>query len=182
MTKASSVLALSLLSAGEVSSSWFPQRKPVPQAKVSFLRKPAQAPLARSRVEDIKVRFLRNGCPWPVWYGKSEVFTHCEPDLFGKVKKVLGTKVRFLRIPFPWPNVQDAISKSELFTQLAKLVARACISSPYAYLRSGKSEVSTQSRLRVSMLNWLEPKVWFFRTPMFVTHCVFVIYKKVSLA
>ena len=183
MTKISSIVGLSLASAYKLSSTGFPRREPVlSQAKVSFLRRPVLVALGRSGALESKVRFLRNGYRWPGWNRKSEVFTRCGLDLLRKTKKSFGceSEVSTRRVSFP--DLSECMSKSELFTQLAQLVARACTSSLCTDIGTRKSEVSTHSKVASLDAQFAQPKVRFLRIIEVVTPCTFVIYKKVSQA
>jgi len=184
MTRTSSIVSLFLASADKLGATCFPRREPVlwSQAKVSFLRIPVLPGLGRSGASESKVRFLRNGCPWLVWNGKSEVFTHCGLDLLRKTKKSFGceSEVSTRRVSFP--DLSECMSKSELFTQLAQLVARACTSSLCTDIGTHKSEVSTHNKVASLDAQFARLKVRFLRILEVVTPCTFVIYKKVSQA
>jgi hypothetical protein len=184
MIKASSIVILSLASADTIGSTRFAWAKRVlwPPAKVRFLRRSERPALEGHRALESKVRFLRTRYGWIGWNAKSEVFTHGGLDVLRKTKKVLGAKVRFLRLTILSLTFKDTIGKSELFTHLARLVVRTSASSPCTIIGTGKSEVSTLSEHASLDARFAHVKVRFLRILEVVTHCEFVIYKKVSQA
>jgi len=131
-------------------------------------------------------RVLRAACPGRRREShscdQSEVFTLAGADPAVKVKKVLDTKVSFLRTPLSWRMGAGSVRAkvSWLRNGCIRLVDHARQAFAWVF---GAPKVS---RLRTLISRFLMPfgqavKVRFLRTTVSVTHCIFVIYNKVSL-
>ena len=113
---------------------------------------------------------------------QSEVFTRARADLPIRVKKVLATKVSFLRTPVSWLVGAGSIRTkvSWLRNRCSWLLSHGCQGFPEVYAPAKVSWLRTQSgwfRMTLAQV----AKVRFLRPAYHVTHCMFVIYNKVSL-
>jgi len=113
---------------------------------------------------------------------QSEVFTRARADLPIRVKKVLATKVSFLRTPVSWLVGAGSIRTkvSWLRNRCSWLLSHGCEGLPEVYAPAKVSWLRTQSGWLLVTLGQVA-KVRFLRPACHVTHCMFVIYNKVSL-
>jgi hypothetical protein len=114
---------------------------------------------------------------------QSELFTQDGADPAVEMKKVLDTKVSFLRIPEAGRNRIASLGTKVrwLRTQWVWLLGYGWQAFAVAHGYPKVSRLRMQSGRLPMRLSQIA-KVSFLRTVLVVTHCIFVIYNKVSVA